>query len=115
MTLSNPIRRPGVYAVGKAAVGYALAGHNAVMPVIARTSDTPYRWTIEAAPLAKIANREKTLPKGFIRRDGYGITAAARRHLAPLIAGEAPPPTKGGLPVYVPLKIVAVGKKLAAR
>src|SRR5690606_16661065 len=66
-------------AVGKAAVRYALEGRNAVMPAIVRTSDTPYRWKIEPAALDRIANREKTMPKSFIRRDGYGITAAARR------------------------------------
>src|SRR3546814_12487923 len=88
-------------AVGKAAVQYALAGRNATMPVIVRTSDAPYRWKIEAAPLAKIANREKKMPAGFIRRDGYGITAAARRYLEPLIRGEAPPPSgRDGLPKY---------------
>ena len=103
------------YAVGKAAVDYALAGENAVMPVIVRTSDVPYRWKITAAPLAKIANREKKLPRNFVTRDGYGITAAARRYLAPLIAGELPPPTgKDGLPKYVRLKNVAVAKKLPA-
>ncbi len=102
-------------AVGKAAVDYALAGHNAVMPVIVRTSDTPYRWKIAPAPLAKVANAEKTLPKNFLRRDGYGITDAARRYLAPLMRGEAPPPYGAdGLPKYVVLKNEAVGKKLPA-
>ena len=102
-------------AVGKAAVDYALAGNNAVMPVIVRTSDAPYRWKIEAAPLARIANAEKTLPKSFLRRDGYGITATARRNLEPLIRGEAPPPYgSDGLPKYVTLKNVAVDKKLPA-
>ena len=89
-------------AVGRKAVEYALAGHNAVMPVIVRESDTPYRWRIEAAPLAKIANHEKTMPASFIRRDGYGITAAARRYLSPLIQGEAYPPYGAdGLPAYL--------------
>ena len=100
-------------AVGKAAVEYALAGSNAVMPVIVRTSDSPYRWKIEAAPLARIANREKKLPKGFIRRDGYGITAAARRYLEPLIRGEDPPRYgRDGLPEYVRLRNAAVPRKL---
>ncbi|GAA0716248.1 6-phosphofructokinase [Dokdonella soli] len=100
-------------AVGKAAVEYALAGHNAVMPVIVRSSDAPYRWKIAPAPLAKIANTEKTLPKTFLRRDGYGITDTARRYLAPLMRGEAPPPYgTGGLPKYVALKNAAVAKKL---
>ena len=102
------------YAVGKAAVDYALKGMNAVMPVIVRTSDAPYRWTIEPAPLSKVANHEKKMPKNFITRDGFGITAAARRYLSPLIAGEAPLPYgKDGLPRYVQLKNLAVAKKLA--
>jgi 6-phosphofructokinase 1 len=102
-------------AVGRAAVDYALAGNNAVMPVIRRSSDSPYRWKIEPAPLESIANREKKLPRSFITRDGYGITAAARKYLSPLIRGESPPPYgKDGLPKYVALKNVAVKKKLPA-
>ncbi|WP_394002175.1 6-phosphofructokinase [Luteimonas sp. WGS1318] len=102
-------------AVGRAAVRFALDGRNATMPVIARTSDAPYRWTIEAAPLEKVANHEKTMPAGFIRRDGTGITAAARRYLEPLIRGEAPPPYgRDGLPKYVTLDAPAVPKRLPA-
>lgn len=102
-------------AVGEAAVKLALAGQNAVMPAIVRTSNAPYRWKIEPAPLAKIANHEKKLPKNFIRKDGYGITEAARRYLEPLIRGESPPPYgKDGLPAYVTLKNAAVEKKLPA-
>lgn len=101
------------YAVGKAGVEYALAGKNAVMPVIVRTSDAPYRWKIEPASLKKVANHEKILPKSYISRDGYGITEAARRYLEPLIRGEeAPPSGKDGLPKYVRLKNMAVKTKL---
>ena len=88
------------YAVGKAAVEMALAGKNAVMPAIIRTADKPYKWRIEAAPLARVANKEKMMPKKFISSDGFGITAACRRYLEPLIKGEAYPPYKNGLPVY---------------
>jgi 6-phosphofructokinase 1 len=102
-------------AVGKSAVELALDGASAVMPVIKRSSDSPYRWKVEAAPLEKIANREKQLPRSFITRDGFGITAAARRYLAPLIRGEAPPPYgRDGLPKYVALKNTAVKKRLPA-
>ncbi len=102
-------------AVGKAAVQFAFNGHNAVMPVIVRTSDAPYRWKIEAAPLTKVANHEKKLPAGFIRKDGFGITERARSYLQPLIRGEAPLPYgRDGLPRYVQLKNVAVTKKLPA-
>ena len=100
-------------AVGRKAVDFALKGMNSVMPVIVRTSDTPYRWKIEAAALSKVANHEKKMPAGFIRRDGYGITDKARRYLEPLIRGEAPPPYgRDGLPKYVALKNVAVRRKL---
>jgi 6-phosphofructokinase 1 len=100
-------------AVGKAAVSYALAGMNAVMPVIRRTSSRPYRWTVEPAPLERIANREKKLPASYIRSDGFGITAAARRYLAPLIEGQAYPPFRAdGLPEYVTLRNRPVRKKL---
>jgi len=101
------------YAVGKAAVEMALAGRNAVMPAITRVSDKPYRWKITEAPLTKVANVEKMLPRDFMTKDGYGITEKARRYLAPLIRGESPPPFKDGLPQYVRLKNVAVPKKLA--
>lgn len=100
-------------AVGKAAVELALKGTNAVMPVIVRTSDAPYRWKVEAAPLMKIANHEKKMPVDFIRKDGYGITEAARRYLEPLIRGEAPPPYgRDGLPKYVSLKNIQREQRL---
>ena len=101
------------YAVGKAAVELAIAGRNAVMPAIERTADKPYRWRIAVAPLDKVANVEKMLPRNFISADGFGITAKARAYLAPLIRGEDFPPFKDGLPQYVRLKNVAVPKKLA--
>jgi 6-phosphofructokinase 1 len=100
-------------AVGRKAVEFALEGRNATMPVIVRTSDSPYRWKIEAAPLERVANREKKMPAGFIRRDGYGITAAARRYLEPLIRGEAYPPYgRDGLPAYVALRNAAMPTRL---
>ena len=102
-------------AVGRAAVELALAGRNATMPVIVRTSDAPYRWKIEAAPLEHIANREKKMPAGFIRRDGYGITAAARRYLEPLVRGEAYPPYgPDGLPRYATVRHAMVEPRLDA-
>jgi ATP-dependent phosphofructokinase / diphosphate-dependent phosphofructokinase len=100
------------YAVGRAAVEFAIAGKSAVMPAIRRMSDVPYRWDIIAAPLSEVANKEKVLPPEFISADGFGITEAARRYLTPLIVGEAYPPFKNGLPDYVKLQNVAAPKKL---
>jgi len=100
------------FAVGQAAVEFALAGANAVMPAIVRTSDKPYRWKIAAADLARVANVEKKLPKRFIAADGFGITNACRNYLAPLMQGEDYPPYRDGLPDYAPLKNISVAKKL---
>jgi 6-phosphofructokinase 1 len=100
------------YAVGKAAVEFALKGHHAVMPTIVRTSQNPYRWKIGVAPLDKVANVEKMLPRNYITPDGFHITAKGRRYLAPLIRGEDYPPYKDGLPRYVVLKNRPVRKKL---
>ena len=101
------------YAVGRAAVEFAIAGRSAVMPAIRRLSDAPYRWDIVEAPLSEVANQEKVVPRDFISADGFCITAAARRYLAPLIVGEAYPPFKNGLPDYVKLQNLAVPKRLA--
>lgn len=101
------------YAVGKAAVELALAGKNAIMPIIVRESNSPYRWTIGEAPLDQVANVEVKMPRDFITEDGFGITEKCRTYLEPLIQGEDYPPFKHGLPVYVKLKNVAVAKKLA--
>ncbi len=100
------------YAVGKAAVQLAVQGRNAVMPAIIRKSSRPYRWTVEPVALAKVANVEKKVPRDFITADGFGITAKCRRYLEPLIAGEAYPPYRNGLPEYVRIRGAAVRRKL---
>ena len=101
------------YAMGKAAVELALAGENAVMPTIVRKSDSPYRWTVGKVALAKVANKEKMMPRNFITKDGFGITPACRKYLAPLIQGEDYPPYVKGLPSYVSLKNQRVARKLS--
>jgi 6-phosphofructokinase len=104
------------YAVGKAAVEFAVKGHNAVMPTIVRKKAKPYKWVVGMAPLDKVANVEKKMPRDFITEDGFGITAKCRAYLEPLIQGEDYPPyhKASGLPQYVQLKKVPVKKKLKA-
>jgi 6-phosphofructokinase 1 len=103
------------YAVGRAAVEFAVKGKNAVLPIIVRKAAKPYRWSIGEAPLAAIANTEKKVPRSFITKDGFGITAACRHYLLPLIGGEDYPPYRDGLPAYAALKCVAVPKRVKAR
>ncbi len=100
------------YAMGKAAVEFSLAGENAIMPTIVRTSDQPYAWEVGKVSLAEVANVEKFMPAEYISEDGFGITEACRQYLLPLIDGEDYPPYENGLPKYVVLKNIAVEKKL---
>jgi 6-phosphofructokinase 1 len=102
------------YAVGKAAVELALKGRSSVMPTLVRKSSRPYRWAVGVAPLDKVANVEKMMPRDFISEDGFGITAKCRAYLEPLIRGEDFPPFRDGLPEYVRLKNAPVRKKLGA-
>lgn len=101
------------YIMGKAAVEFAMAGHNSVMPTIERTANSPYVWQVGMAELADVANVEKMMPADFISEDGFGITNKCREYLEPLIEGEDYPPYQNGLPAYIRLKNVAVPKKLA--
>lgn len=100
------------YAVGKAAVEFALAGKNAVMATIVREKGSTYQWSIGEAPLEKVANVEVKMPREYITPDGFGITQACRDYLLPLIQGESYPPYAHGLPQYVKLKNLPVAKKL---
>mgnify|MGYP001225795325 FL=1 len=101
------------YAAGKAAVEFAIKGHNAVMPAIKRLSSKPYKWKVGMAKLSKVANVEKMMPANFITKDGFGITERCRTYLVPLIKGEDYPSYKDGLPKYVRLKNIGVKKKLS--
>ena len=100
------------YAVGKRAVELAVQGKSSVMVSIERGAGKQYSWSLGEAPLEKVANMEKKMPRSFITKDGFSITQKARDYLQPLIAGEDHPPYKNGLPDYVALKNIMVPKKL---
>jgi len=102
------------YAMGKAAVDFAMAGKSAVMPTIVRKPGKTYRWSVGEAPLAEVANVEKPMPRDYITEDGFGITQKARDYFSPLIQGEDYPPYKNGLPQYARLKNILLPKKLPA-
>ena len=100
------------YAVGEHAVKLALTGKTAVMPIIKRISDSPYKWKIATASLKNVANVEKTMPKKFISENGFEITSAGKKYLSPLIQGLAPTKYINGLPEVANLKKIKVKRKL---
>ena len=100
------------YAVGKAAVEMAVAGKQAIMPIIVRESASPYRWSIGEAPLSEVANQEKMMPKDFISDCGFAITDKCREYLQPLIEGESFPPFENGIPKFTTIRGKLADKKL---
>ena len=99
-------------AVGIHAIKYAIQGLNGVMPVIIRGKGSKYSWKIKPAPLSKIANVERKLPKAFITKDGFDVNTKAIKYLQPLIQGEAYPKFYNGVPKIRQLKLIEVKKKL---
>jgi 6-phosphofructokinase len=111
--LASKVDVEQAYALGKAAVEFAIAGENAILPIIVRDADAPYRWHIDKVPLEKVANVEKKMPRDYISADGFGITESCRRYLQPLIEGEDYPPFINGLPAYKHLDLPLANKKLS--
>ncbi len=103
------------YSVGEAAVRMAIRGEKSKMVTIDRISDTPYKWQVGSAPLAKVANNEKMMPRKFITNNGYGITNACKTYMLPLIKGEAYPIYTNGLPTFAKLKNKLVEKRLKTK
>ena len=99
-------------AVGAAAVEYALAGRDGMMPAIRRLADAPYQWDIVPVSADAVGNRERLVPAHFIRADGLHVTPAALDYLRPLVAGEQPFPLHDGVPDWRGFDLPRVAPKL---
>ncbi len=88
-------------AVGKAAVKAAGEGVTRQMMVIVRESTEPYLFSISHSDVSEIANKIKHVPDEFINGRGNNVTQACARYLLPLIAGEAAPKYKNGIPEFL--------------
>lgn len=110
--ISSQVDLDQAYAVGKAAVEFATAGENSIMPIIVRKKSKPYSWDIGKVKLSKVANVERKMPKNFISKDGFGITQSCKNYLSPLIQGEPMTPFKDGVIHTASLKNRLVRKKL---
>lgn len=100
------------YALGVASVNLAQDNKNAIMPVIDRKQQSPYKWTIKHVKLNRVANKEKKMPISYISANGMHITKKCYDYIYPLIQGEAIQPYKNGLPIHARLKNILVRKKL---
>ena len=71
------------------------------MMVIVRESTEPYVYSVSHNDISEIANKVKHVPQEFINARGNNVTDACARYLLPLIAGEAGPAYKDGIPQYL--------------
>lgn len=90
---------------GEKAVEFATNGISGYMVSFERISNKPYEIDYKLAPLKKIANETKYLPKEFISSDGLYVTQKFIDYCKPLIEGQFYPPYKNGVPDYIKLKI----------
>ena len=102
-------------ALGTDAVRFVASGKSGRMLVVKRISSKPYRWRIDSVALGKVANKEKLMPRSFITKDGFGITARCKNYMLPLIQGEAPFRFKQGVGDFHSFNFPQVKKKLAMR
>lgn len=91
------------FALGSQAVTFATKGMSKCMLTLNRISNQPYKVTIEAADISKIANEAKSIPREWIHKSGNDITSELYNYMAPLIVGEPVVKYQNGLPVYLPV------------
>lgn len=73
---------------GTFAASYVLAGATDMMISIRRLTNDPYQVAYGLAPLAAVANHERTIPDEMISIDGTDVTDEFRQYALPLI-GDA--------------------------
>lgn len=88
---------------GMAAVQAAMDGITGQM-VVFRRSDAPYRLTCATIPVAQVANRVKYVPREWINEAGNDVLPPALEYVRPLVEGELPLQTEGGLPRHFRLQ-----------
>ena len=99
-------------ACGRRAVELAAEGVSGAMVTIQRDGDAPYAWSLGQTAASNIANKEKMMPPGHIREDGFHITEPFRKYCQPLIQGEHYPSYHNGLPDYRRLERTMLPQRL---
>ncbi len=90
--------------VGAAAVKAAMEGATGRMAVMRRVSDTPYTLEYGTAPISRIANKVKYVPREWINEAGNHVTDEALAYIRPLVMGEPTLQTVNGLPRHLIIK-----------
>ena len=88
--LASRVDLEEAYATGAQAVRHAVEGKSGYMVTLERGQGVEYACKTGIIPLAKVANREKKVPREFIKADGNGVTRQFLDYVTPLIGDPLP-------------------------
>ena len=92
--------------LGAKAVQCAVQGQTGKMATLLRLpSKDRYRIQFASADVSLVANREKTVPRQWINREGNGITREMTDYLTPLMEGEVPVLYRNRFPEYFTISL----------
>lgn len=100
------------YDAGKHAVLAAVDNLHGVLPVIRKTSDSPFAYEFSNVELQEVANLEKLVPDEYLSEDGMDISEAGLNYLRPLVQGERQIAFKNGLPDCAPIEFKHLPRQL---
>jgi ATP-dependent phosphofructokinase / diphosphate-dependent phosphofructokinase len=110
--LASPIDLAEALEVGRHAARLAAGRHSGLMVTIRREADDPYTVTYGSAPLADMANSERTFPQEWICDGGIDVSDEFLDYARPLIGDRSVVvPTVGGLPRFARLSDSLVKKR----
>ena len=92
------------YQAGTSAVIAAKNQQHGCIPIIEKTSSSPFKWRFKTIKLSEVANLDKTVPTDYINKNTFSITPKAEQYLLELIQGEVPFKYQQGLPFFDPFK-----------
>jgi 6-phosphofructokinase len=74
----------------RAAVSFALSGHQDEMVTLVRGSGPKYSSTVGVAPLVQVAEGVKSMPKEYLDAENYWVTDSFLDYVKPLIGAPLP-------------------------
>lgn len=89
------------FASGQYAVSLAEEGTTGQMVSLTRTGNHPYTYALGGTPVAKVANRAKSVPREWITENGYDVTREMVEYLRPLVTGEIQVKYRDGIADYL--------------
>ena len=87
-------------ASGAFAVKKALEGTTGMMITFIREEGKEYRLSYGVSDVNNICNKEKTVPRSWINKDGTDVTEDFVNYVKPLVLGEVQVPMVDGLPKF---------------